>query len=622
MNRSKLIMGIGGVLLAVFAIAGITGCSSSDEGEPDVDQVTGSTVVGMVDDLPVTVADVADQYVKFMRPNSRGQASPENAWDEAVYFKMATLKARTFDDFDPAEVHRLVNNRLHDIVMGYMFDDMFSGKQTVTEAEIDSVWKATEEQYVIPERRVVTHLLSSNNPKAWSTLEHTGEIRESRVVDSLAHAKAAHLYNLIKEGANLEVLVAEHSHDTQSKETKGKVGPFAEGDMVDEFSGVVFKMKIGEISKPFKSIYGWHIVRLDSILPEQRQELTPALRESIRNQLLFDKQVVEAQKFVDSVAAKAEFVWNDKLLNMHVDEYDPYDWVCIVNGTDSIPASILREHEMMYRVRNRTAAVTPEIRKGIVAGFFKPFVLSSAARKFGYFDTDTIKTAYGNLRLNEIRNRVLRRRVPESREWTEEEKRKYYNDHIDHFMAEKPVQIRQIFVEEKETADKVVAELRAGKDFEELLEEYNEGEDGSGAETKAIATEPGWISEDDVPEELFNRAWTTNVGNVSSAVATKYGYHIVKVLDKRPRLPYESAGTELLKKMREESYERAETEWREWVSDGVEVKRYEKVFSRIDFNNPWQYQRPVTLPTGSSPEPATESQDLNEPDTLAAGGNN
>lgn len=134
-------------------------------------------------------------------------------------------------------------------------------------------------------------------------------------------------------------------------------------------------------------------------------------------QLKTQYETAIAQAFVDSIFPLAQYRWNEELLTKDVGDYDPHDWACIVNGTDTIEATLLREAEMMYRVRARVSEVDPETRKQIIIGRATPFILSATARELGYFDRDTIKTAYQNFRRAEIINRIMRDRIPTKQQW-------------------------------------------------------------------------------------------------------------------------------------------------------------------------------------------------------------
>lgn len=68
----------------------------------------------------------------------------------------------------------------------------------------------------------------------------------------------------IKGGLDFAEAAKKYSEDIGSAEQGGKLEPFAKGDMVDEFSDEAFKTKVGEISVPVRSEFGWHIIKVES----------------------------------------------------------------------------------------------------------------------------------------------------------------------------------------------------------------------------------------------------------------------------------------------------------------------------------------------------------------------
>lgn len=64
------------------------------------------------------------------------------------------------------------------------------------------------------------------------------------------------------KGAKFEELLEKHSIDEASKSRGGELGSLKYEDMPVEFSSVVFHMSKGELSKPIKTPYGYHIVEL------------------------------------------------------------------------------------------------------------------------------------------------------------------------------------------------------------------------------------------------------------------------------------------------------------------------------------------------------------------------
>lgn len=75
------------------------------------------------------------------------------------------------------------------------------------------------------------------------------------------------LYNrLVKKKGSFEDIAFEFSEDPGSAEAGGSLGSFGKGVMVPEFERVAFSLEPGEISKPIKTSYGWHIIKCNSIV--------------------------------------------------------------------------------------------------------------------------------------------------------------------------------------------------------------------------------------------------------------------------------------------------------------------------------------------------------------------
>ncbi|RPI75989.1 MAG: hypothetical protein EHM47_01030 [Ignavibacteriales bacterium] len=80
--------------------------------------------------------------------------------------------------------------------------------------------------------------------------------------DSANYREAMRIYNELQKGAGFNELAKEFSKDPGSAAKGGELGWFGKGMMVPEFEKAVFEGKPGEIQKPIKTSFGYHIIKV------------------------------------------------------------------------------------------------------------------------------------------------------------------------------------------------------------------------------------------------------------------------------------------------------------------------------------------------------------------------
>ncbi len=78
--------------------------------------------------------------------------------------------------------------------------------------------------------------------------------------DSANYKEAMKVYNELAGGASFEKAALEKSKDPGSGAKGGDLGWFNKGAMVPEFEKAVFEGKVGEVQKPVKTNFGYHII--------------------------------------------------------------------------------------------------------------------------------------------------------------------------------------------------------------------------------------------------------------------------------------------------------------------------------------------------------------------------
>ncbi|GAA4402491.1 hypothetical protein GCM10023187_17620 [Nibrella viscosa] len=98
-----------------------------------------------------------------------------------------------------------------------------------------------------------------------------------------AKARIDEVYSRLQKGVSFDALAKEFSDDTQSRNNGGLLPTFATGQMVPAFEDAAFGLTApGSYSKPVKTNYGWHILKLVERKPlEPYTELAPALRQKV-----------------------------------------------------------------------------------------------------------------------------------------------------------------------------------------------------------------------------------------------------------------------------------------------------------------------------------------------------
>ncbi|KAF6554838.1 peptidylprolyl isomerase [Bacillus sp. EKM203B] len=134
-----------------------------------------------------------------------------------------------------------------------------------------------------------------------------GKIRASHIL--VADKKTAdEVEKKLKKGEKFETLAREYSTDN-SKDSGGDLGWFDKKSMDETFSKAAFGLKVGQISDPVKTKFGYHIIKKT----EERgkyDDMKKELKEEVLKQKLNDNSAVQAA--IQKVMKKADVKVEDK----------------------------------------------------------------------------------------------------------------------------------------------------------------------------------------------------------------------------------------------------------------------------------------------------------------------
>jgi len=168
--------------------------------------------------------------------------------------------------------------------------DLASGEEP-SEEELQEFYQSRSQQFSLPEERKLRHILLTIPEGADET-----EVEALR-------KKAEDLVQRLRGGESFEQLAREVSEDPGSAEMGGDLGFIARGAMEADFDQVAFSLKVGDVSDPVLTSFGFHIIKVDEIRPGKTKPF-----EEVRAELL--------KEYQRDAAERKYFDLADKLTNM------------------------------------------------------------------------------------------------------------------------------------------------------------------------------------------------------------------------------------------------------------------------------------------------------------------
>lgn len=250
------------------------------------------------------------------------------------------------------------------------------------------------------------------------------------------------------------------------------------------------------------------------------------------------------------------------------------DYVAIVNGTKISKQKYERELASLRARLNRsgrhlTAVQELELRKNLLESMINRELLYQQSVKLGievgpeevdkqleevkkhYPDDASFKTALKRAHYTEagVRTQLTRaiaiekfinQQIKSKIHISDKQVREFYDSHPDLFRRPAQVRASHILVklsanptkEEKQEALKKIEDIQKrinnGEDFAELAKKYSDGPSGK------RGGDLGYFSKGQMVKPFEDAAFSMEIGQVSGPVKTMFGYHLIKVTDKRP----------------------------------------------------------------------------------------
>ncbi len=216
--------------------------------------------------------------------------------------------------------------------------DNLAKEVPVAEPQLKAFYEEQKQLYSSKERRKVSHILFAFTKGA----------------DEKAVLKKAEAAQEALKTKSFEALAAEVSEDKATAAKGGDLGLFEKGVMEKNFEEVAAKLQLNEVSKPVKSAYGYHLIKVT--------ELVPAVVKS------FETVKAEVTKAYQRKEAEANFyALNDKLAEVSYQNPDSLTAVAESLGVQIEKTELFTKDAgdgVAKEAAIRSAAFSEEVLKG------------------------------------------------------------------------------------------------------------------------------------------------------------------------------------------------------------------------------------------------------------------
>ncbi len=306
--------------------------------------------------------------------------------------------------------------------------------------------------------------------------------------------EANRLYERLKGGESFEALAAETFEDRELAHRGGDLGYFTWEDMDPAFSTAAQMLRVGEISSPIKTRYGYSIIKLEDrfrkpILTEGEfaknkkrlawevlhRKRADALREHGKK-ILAELKVSFDESTLEVLWAEMDAARRDSSTRAQAEE-PPRFKLDQELPLATVGANLWRVKDFQHRAqwtseRQRRSLRTKDALKEFINGLAIRDELIREARAKGWERVPQVRAT-----IDERSERFLidkmRALVIDTERVSEDSLRAEYEKNPRHYVFPPLVNVREITVAARDEAEKLLAQVRRGADFAEMARRHS-----------------------------------------------------------------------------------------------------------------------------------------------------
>ncbi len=206
-------------------------------------------------------------------------------------------------------------------------------------------------------------------------------------------------------------------------------------------------------------------------------------------------------------------------------------------------------------------------RKKLIEELVNQELFYSYALKNGYDKEESYIEDIEIVKANLLKSYAIKKFL-DSVEFDGESVKAYYEENKAEFVEPETVKASHILVSEEEKLAEVQSAIEAGEDFAELAMKH------SMCPSKAQGGSLGFFGRGQMVPEFEEAVFGMEVGNISEPVKTQFGYHVIKLEDKKPETQqeFEEVKEEIEGRLRLSAQSKAYTEKIEALKEDYKVE--------------------------------------------------
>jgi len=176
----------------------------------------------------------------------------------------------------------------------------------IRDDDLQDYYEKHQGEFFVKKQFTASHILIRNDSLPPS--DGLSDSEKEKILDDLddkTKTKAEEILKKIREGADFAEMARKHSGDPASGAKGGSLGQFPQGVMVPEFENALEKLKPGEIGEPVKTVFGYHLIKLDKV-EEERTKPLEEVKEEITSTLKAMKSRQRVRRTIKKISKEAK----------------------------------------------------------------------------------------------------------------------------------------------------------------------------------------------------------------------------------------------------------------------------------------------------------------------------